>query len=145
VAPRLEGAKATVPAIGLPADSFEGKLCSAASHDHSEGNLENCAGEQLEADMPEPHCRARDLRFATQGRPKPQSAETFTLADCPYDTEPDRDTCPSGKVLKREARRHKIGNNIYRRDEAAEADCKACPRREKCLPHAETRRKPLAV
>jgi len=44
-----------------------------------------------------------------------------------------------------EARRHKVGNNLYRRDEADAADCAACPLREKCLQSAETRCKHLAV
>jgi transposase len=145
VAPMVEGAKATVQAIGLPADYFEGRLFSADSNYHSEGNLKKCAGEKLDAYIPDPHFRARDPRFATQGRHKPHTAETFTLADFTYDKEHDRYTCPSGKVLKLEARRHKIGNNIYRRYEADEVDCAACPLREKCLQHAETRRKHLAV
>jgi transposase len=145
VAPMLEGAKATVHAIGLPADYFEGKLFSADSNYHSEGNLEKCACEKLDAYIPDPHFRARDPRFATQGRHKPPTAEAFTLADFTYDKEHDCYTCPSGKVLKLEARRHKIGNNIYRRYEADEADCHACPLREKCLQRAETRCKHLAV
>jgi hypothetical protein len=81
VAPVLARAKATVEAIGLPADYFEGKLFSADSHDHSEGNLEKWACEKLDAYLPDPHFRARDPRFATQGRHQPPTAETFTLAD----------------------------------------------------------------
>jgi hypothetical protein len=53
--------------------------------------------------------------------------------------------CPNDKFLKLEARRHKIGNNLYRRYEADAADCAACPLREKCLQNAETRCKHLAV
>jgi transposase len=145
VAPMLEGAKAAVQAIGLPADDCEGQLFSADSNYHSEGNLERWAGEKLDASMPDPHCRAREPRLATQGRHKPHTAEPFTLADFTYDKEHDRYTCPAGKVLKLEARRHTIGHNIYRRDEADEADCHACPFREKCLQHAKTRGKHLAV
>jgi hypothetical protein len=98
VAPMVEGAKATMQALGLPADYFEGRLFSADSNYHSEGNLKKCAGEKLDAYIPDPHCRARDPRFATQGRHKPHTTETFTLADFTYDKEHDRDTCPSGKV-----------------------------------------------
>jgi len=36
-------------------------------------------------------------------------------------------------VLKLKARRHQIENNLYRRDEAEEADCRGCPLREQCL------------
>jgi hypothetical protein len=141
----VEGAKATVQASSLPADDFEGRLFRADSNYHSEGHWKKCACETLDAFIPEPHCRARDPRVATQGRHKPHTAEPVTLADFTYDKEHDRYTGPSGKVFKLEARRHKIGNNIYRRYEADEVDGDACPLREKCLQHAETRRKHLAV
>jgi hypothetical protein len=62
-----------------------------------------------------------------------------------YDKEHDYYVCPNDKVLKLEARRHKIGNNLYRRYEADAADCNVCPLREKCLQNTETRRKHLAV
>jgi hypothetical protein len=48
-------------------------------------------------------------------------------------------------LLKLEARQHKIGNRIYRRYEAEEADCRVCPLREKCLQTVETCCKHLAV
>ncbi|HEY7495678.1 MAG TPA: transposase [Candidatus Tectomicrobia bacterium] len=41
--------------------------------------------------------------------------------------------CPNGQCLKLEARRHKIGNHLYRRSAADATDCEACPLREKCL------------
>jgi hypothetical protein len=53
--------------------------------------------------------------------------------------------CPHDKFLKLEARRHKIGNHLYRRYEADPADCAACPLREKCVQNAETRCQHLAV
>lgn len=132
VAPMVEGAQATVQAIGLPAAYFEGKLFSADRQYPSEGNLARWAPEQLEASIPDPQFRARDPRFATQGRHKPQTAEKFTVADCTDDKAHDCYPCPSGKVLKLDARRHKIGNNIDRRYEANEADCNACLFREQC-------------
>jgi transposase len=145
VSPVLDGAKANVKAIGLPEEYFEGKILSADSNYHSEANLTTCAQEKLDAYIPDPHFRQRDPRFATQERHKLPTEEKFTLADFTYDNEQDCYTCPQGKVLKLEARRHKIGNNIYRRYEADEADCSVCPLREKCLQTVETRRKHLAV
>jgi len=141
----LAGAKAHVSAIGLAGDYFEGKILSADSNYHSEENLKTCAQEQLDAYIPDPHFRARDPRFASQDRHKPHTVERFTLGDFAYDTEHDCYRCPTGKVLHLEARRHKIGNNIYRRYEANEADCGACLLREQCLQNAESRRKHLAV
>lgn len=145
VAPMLEGANANAQAAGLPENYFTGKILSADSNYHSEENLKTCAQAQVDAYIPDPHFRARDPRFATQERHKAPPDERFTLRDFTYDEENDCYICPHGKVLKLEARRHKIENNIYRRYEADEADCGACPLREQCLQTAETRRKHLAV
>jgi hypothetical protein len=145
VAPMVEGAKANLQAIGLPEAYLEGAILSADSHDHSEANLQQCAQAKLDAYIPDPHFRQRDPRFATQDRYKLPTTEKFTLADFTYDQEHDCYTCPHGKLLKLEARRDQVGNHIYRRYEAREADCTACPLREKCLQTAETHRKHLAV
>ena len=145
VSPLLAGAKANVKAIGLPEEYFEGRILSADSNYHSEANLTTCAQEKLDAYIPDPHFRQRDPRFATQERHKLPTEEKFTLADFTYNNEQDCSMCPQGKLLTLEARRHKMGNNIYRRYEADEADCSACPLREQCLQTAETRRKHLAV
>jgi exonuclease VII large subunit len=132
VPPMLEGAKANVQAIGLPEEYFAGKILSADSNYHSEENLKACAQTQLDAYIPDPHCRHRDPRFATQGRHHPPTEEKLTGADFTYDQERDCYRCPGGKVLKLKARRHQIGNNLFRRYEAEEADCRGCPLREHC-------------
>jgi transposase len=145
VAPMLEGAKGNGTAIGLAQNYFEGKRFSADSNYHSEANLTTCVQAKLDAYIPDPHFRQRDPRFASQERHKTRPPEQFTLEDFPYDKEHDCYVCPNDKRLKLEARRHKIGNNLYRRYEADAADCAACPLREKCLQNAETRCKHLAI
>jgi len=145
VPPMLEGAKANVQAIGLPEEYFAGKILSADSNYHSEENLKACAQTQLDAYIPDPHCRHRDPRFATQGRHHPPTEEKLTGADFTYDQERDCYRCPGGKVLKLKARRHQIGNNLFRRYEAEEADCRGCPLREHCWQTPEARRKHLAI
>jgi hypothetical protein len=145
VAPMMEGAKANLQAIGLPEAYVEGTLLSADRNDHSEANLQQCAHAQLDAYIPAPHVRQRDPRFASQGRHKLPTEEKCTLADFTDDNAQACYTGPQGNVLKLEARRHQIGNHIYRRYEASEADCTVCPLREKCLQTAETRRQHLAV
>jgi hypothetical protein len=67
------------------------------------------------------------------------------VADFTYDQEHECYRCPGGKVLKLKARRHQIGNNLFRRYEAAEVDCRRCPLRERCLQTPEARRKHLAI
>jgi transposase len=145
VSPMLDGAKDNLKSIGLPEESMEGKLLSAASNYHSEANLQKCSQEKLDAYIPDPHFRQREPRFVTQERQKAQTAEKFTLADFSYDKGHDCYICPNGKLLKLEARRHKIENNIYRRYEADAVDGGACLLREQCLQNTETRRKHLAV
>jgi len=137
VAPMREGAKANGQAIGLPEEYFEGKILSADSNYHSAANLTTCVQEKLDASIPDTHFRQRDPRFATQERHKPHPKEQFTFEDFTDDKEHDDYVCPNDKVLKLEARRHKIGNNLYRRYEADAADCYVCPLREKCLQNPE--------
>jgi transposase len=145
VRPMLEGAKATVQTLGLPEDYFAGKIFSADSNYHSEENLQSCAQAQLDAYIPDPYFRHRDPRFATQARHHPPTEEKFTVADFTYDREHECYRCPGGKVLKLKARRHQIGNNLFRRYEADEAECRRCPLRERCLQTPEARRNHLAI
>jgi transposase len=145
VPPMLAGAKAHVQAIGLGEDYFAGKILSTDSNYHSEENLKACAQEQLDAYIPDPHFRHRDPRFATQARHHLPPDEKFTEADFRYDQEQDCYWCPGGKGLKLRARRHQVENNLYRRYEADEVDCRRCPLREQCLHTPETRRKHLAI
>src|SRR5262245_7732487 len=145
VPPMLEGAKAHAQALGLGAEYFAGKILSADSNYHSEENLKACAQEKLDAYILDPHFRRRDPRFATQGRHHPPTDEKFTAADFTHEREQDCYRCPGGKVLKLKARRHQIGNNLFRRYEADAADCQGCPLREQCLHTPDTRRKHLAI
>jgi hypothetical protein len=102
-------------------------------------------GSQLDAYIPDPPFGHRDPRFATQGRHHPPGDEKFTVADFTYAREHECYRCPGGKVLKLKARCHQIGNNLFRRYEADEADCRSCPLRERCLQTPEARRKHLAI
>jgi hypothetical protein len=67
------------------------------------------------------------------------------VADFTHDREHEGYRCPGGKVLKLKARRQQIGNNLFRRYEADETDCRSCPLRERCLQTPEARRKHLAI
>jgi hypothetical protein len=132
VMPILDGAKANVQTIGLPGMYFEGKILSADSNYQSEANLKTCAQEKPDAYVPDTHFRQQDPCFATQERHKPQADGKFTLENFLYDTAQDCYICPQGNALKLAARRHKIGNHIYRRYEAEEANCSTCPLQEQC-------------
>ncbi|MGH8064655.1 MAG: hypothetical protein ACRERE_05340 [Candidatus Entotheonellia bacterium] len=132
VSPMVDGAKDSLKSIGLPEEYLEGKLLSADSNYPSEAKLQTCAQEKLDAYIPEPYCRQRAPRVATQERHQAPMAEKFTVADVPYDQAHDWYLCPQGKVLKLAARRHTIEHNIYRRYEADAADCGGCLLREPC-------------
>jgi hypothetical protein len=67
------------------------------------------------------------------------------VAEFTYANAQDCYTCPQGRGLTREARRHQLGNPLYRRSEARAADGTAWPLREQCVQTAATRRKHLAV
>jgi hypothetical protein len=143
-APRLAGTKANVKAIKLPGNYFAGKGLSADRNSPSAEKLKTCAQEKLEADIPATHFRHRAPRLATQERHKPPQPETGTVQDFPCDHKHEGYVCPKGQCVKLEARRHTMGNHLYRRYAAAGVDCDACPLRAKCLQNAQTRCKPLA-
>jgi Transposase DDE domain len=144
-APRREGAKANGQAIRRPPESFAGKRCSADSNDQSAAHLQTWVKAQREADMPAPHVRPRAPRFATQARHTPGPQEQCTLEDLTYEPEHECSGCPKGQCFKLEARRHKLGHNLYRSYEADAAAGAACPLRDTCLQHAKPRRKHRAV
>jgi transposase len=143
--PMLDGAKDNLKSIGLPDNYFEGKILTADSNYHSEGNLKKCEEEKIDAYITDMNFRQRDPRFATQDRHNPAREEKFTLEDFSYDKENDCYGCPNNKVLKLRAREHKINNNIFRRYEAKESDCRDCPIKGKCLQTEKTFRKTLSV
>jgi transposase len=145
VRPRLEGAKESTKAIGLGEEYCVGKIVSADSNYHSDENLQTCAQEHLDADIPDNQFRQRDPRFATPEPLAPPADEKCTVADFTYDPEQGGYRCPAGKFLKFKARQHRIKPLLYGRYEAKEADCRGCALREKCVQSSETRRNHLAV
>jgi hypothetical protein len=145
VAPMVEGANAHMRAIGVPEHDVAGTIRRADRHDQSDEHRKPWAHDQLDADLPAPHVRQREPRCPTQERHTRPPAEKWTVADGAYDHAPAGSTCPQGTLLRREARRHKIGNHLYRRDEAEAAECGPCWRREPCVHTAATRRNHLAV
>ncbi|MFQ5674300.1 MAG: IS1182 family transposase [bacterium] len=158
LAPMLEGAKKNMQAIGKGEDYFSGKQLSADCNYHDKENLARCEEERLDAYIPDPQFRKRDVRFAEQDRfrdginprkrPKKDAVarnEKFTLDDFTHDEQNQCYICPHGKVLKRNAHAHRIRNLIYDIYRAREADCAACPFRQKCLSKKTTKRRHLVV
>ena len=157
LAPMLEGAKNNMQTIGKGKDYFAGKQLSADSNYHDKSNLTRCEQEGLDAYIPDPQFRKRDVRFADQDRfkdginprkrvKKPNfNKNMFTLADFTFDAEKQYYICPAGKVLKCNVRAHKIRYIRYDIYRAKEADCSVCALRLNCLSRPQTKRKYLAI
>ncbi len=156
--PMLEGAKNNMQVIGKEKDYFEGKQLSADCNYHNKDNLAICEEEGINAYIPDPQFRKRDVRFAEQDRfkdglnpRKHRKKETvarsdkFTVDDFKYDEKNKSYVCPHEKVLKRNAHAHRIRNFIYDIYRARESDCAACPFRQKCLSNKATKRRHLVV
>ena len=157
LAPLLEGAKKNMQVIGKEEDYFEGKQLSADCNYHNKENLAICEAEGINAYIPDPQFRKRDIRFADQDRfknglnprkrPKKsnRNRNTFTNDDFTWDEKKQFYLCKNGKILKRKARAQQIRNNVYDMYRAKEADCSVCPLRLKCLSTPQTQARYLLI
>ena len=149
--PMLQGAKKNLEAIGKGEDCLEEKQLSADSNYHNKENLYICEAEKIDAYIPDPQFRKRDVRFAEQERfkdginprkpIKKPKRNTFTRDDFVWDEKKQCYICKNGKVLKRKARAQKMRNVIYDMYRAKSGDCAICPLRLQCLstPHTQSR------
>ena len=156
--PMLEGAQKNMQAIGKGEDYFEGTQLSADCNYHNKDNLATCEKKRIDAYIPDPQFRKRDVRFADQGRftdglnPRKRSpkepiskSDKFMIDDFSYDEQTESYICPNNKVLKRNAHATRIRNLIYDIYRAQESDCAACPFRQKCLSKNTTKRRNLLI
>ena len=155
--PMLEGAKKNMQVIGKEKDYFEGKQLSADSNYHNKDNLAICEEERIDAYIPDPQFRKRDVRFAEQKRFKDginprkrvkksnRNQNTFTNDDFTWDENEQCYTCKNGKILKRKARAQRIRNIVYDMYRAKEVDCSACPLRLECLSTPQTQARYLLI
>jgi transposase/IS5 family transposase len=142
VPPMLSGALENLQSLGHEADYFKGKVLTADSNYHTQGNLKECQELGLDAYIPDRKFRNRDPRFATQKR---RQMRRFTLKDFHHDEALDRYICPNGKVLKLRVKRKLDHGHLYRKYYAAEKDCQTCPLRLRCLYGKGAQRKQLSV
>jgi len=157
LAPMLEGAKKNMQAVGKDEDYFAGKQLSADSNYHDKDNLARCKEERIEAYIPDTQFRKRDERFKEQSRFKDginprkrvrkakHNKKIFTMQDFTYDEQNQGYICPNNKVLRCNARAHRIRYNRYDIYRAKASDCAVCPLRLKCLSLPQTKRRYLLV
>ncbi|NIU59015.1 MAG: IS1182 family transposase [Phycisphaerae bacterium] len=143
--PMVDGAKANLEKIGERADYFKGKILTADTNYHNQGNLKKCHDEQIDAYIPDLKFRNRDSRFATRPRNKPKKRKKFVLGDFKYNPAADHYICPNGKILNLDVKKHIRDHNIYRRYMADENDCACCSLTHRCFYRKNTKRRSLDV
>ena len=141
--PMLEGAKEKLEVIGWK-DPMKDREISADTGYYSVKNLEACKEMEVDAYVPDPHFRKRDIRFADAGRHRrsvdkcheryKSKKHWFTVDDFHFDNRIGRLVCPAGEALYRN------GKNFYTKEgyiatsyRAPKRACKGCHLRSKCL------------
>jgi hypothetical protein len=143
--PMVDGAKDNLQKIGKSADYFKGKIFTADTSYHNQGNLKKCHDEQLDAYIPDIKFRKRHPALATGPRSRKKKDEKFVLQDFKYNQAADFYTCPNGKILKLNVKKLIRDRNIYRRYMADEKDCSRCLLKRRCFYNKNTKRRALYV
>jgi transposase len=141
--PMLEGAKEKLEAIGWK-DPLKDREISADTGYYSVKNLEACKEKEVDAYVPDPQFRKRDIRFADAGRHRrsvdkrheryKSKKRWFTVDDFHFDNRTGKLICPAGEALYRN------GKNFQTKDgyiatsyRAPKRACTGCSLRSKCL------------
>jgi hypothetical protein len=149
--PMLDGAKEKLEAIGKE-EPLKDKEVSADTGYYSVTNLESCESHEVDAYVPDPHFRKRDVRFKNADRHRrsvdkrheryKSKKRWFTVDDFYFDNRTGKLMCPAGEALYRN------GNNFQTKDgyiatsyRAPKRACTGCSLRSKCLrsPKGSTR------
>jgi len=143
MAPMLEGAKNKLEAIGID-EPLKEQTVSADTGYYSVINLEACKKEEVDAYVPDPQFRKRDIRFADADRfrrPVDKRKEKykskkrwFSVEDFKYDDEAGKLICPAGHGLYVRSRNY-VNNDGYKGIiyQAPKKSCGDCELSVKCL------------
>jgi len=146
--PMLEGAKNRLEAIGWK-EPLKGKKISADTGYYSVKNLEVCKDLGVDAYVPDPQFRKRDIRFADAGRHRrsvdkrheryKSKKRWFSVEDFKLDDHSGKLICPAGKYLYVKNRNF-ITPNGYKAIayQAPKSACCDCRLRSKCLRNPNT-------
>ncbi len=169
--PMLEGAKETLEAIGWE-EPLKGRQISADTGYYSVRNLEACKEMEVDAYVPDPQFRKRDIRFADAGR-HPQFRKRdvrfadagrhrrsvdkrkeryrskkrwFSVEDFKLDDRTGKLICPAGHGLYVKNRNFVTSDGhkaiAY---QAPKTACRDCRLRSKCLRHPDTESRQVHV
>jgi transposase len=146
--PMLDGAKENLEAIGWKAPLKDRKI-SADTGYYSVKNLEVCKEREVDAYVPDPQFRKRDIRFADAGRHRRSvdkrhkrykskkrwfRADDFHLDDCT-----GKLICPAGQGLYVKNRNFQTADGYKAiAYQAPKTACRACPLRSQCLRNPNT-------
>jgi transposase len=141
--PMLKGAKENLEAVGIK-DPLKDKAVSADTGYFSAKNLKACKEYEVDAYVPDPKFRKRDIRFADAERHRrsvdkrhekyKSKKRWFSVDDFNYDDETGKLICPAGHELYVRSRNY-VNNDGYKGIiyQAPKKVCIACELRAKCL------------
>jgi hypothetical protein len=146
--PMLEGAKEKLEAIGWE-DPLKDREISADTGYYSVKNLEACKEMEVDAYVPDPQFRKRDVRFADAGRyrrsvDKRKERYTsrkrwFSVEDFKLDDRTGKLICPGGHGLYVKNRNFQTADGYKAiAYQAPKTACRECHLRSKCLRNPKT-------
>ena len=148
MAPMLDGARKNLEAIGRK-EPLKGKKVSADTGYYSVSNLEACRDQGVDAYVPDPQFRKRDVRFADAGRYRrsvdkrheryKSKKRWFSVQDFKLDDRSGKLICPAGHGLYVKNRNF-ITTGGWRAVayQAPKKACSGCKLRSKCLRNPKT-------
>jgi transposase len=153
--PMLEGAKETLEAIGWE-EPLKGRQISADTGYYSVRNLEACKEMEVDAYVPDPQFRKRDIHFADAGRHRRSvdkrkeryrsKKRWFSVEDFKLDDRTGKLICPAGHGLYVKNRNFVTSDGhkaiAY---QAPKTACRDCRLRSKCLRHPDTESRQVHV
>jgi transposase len=147
----LDGAEDKLEAIGWE-DPLKDKEVSADTGYYSVKNLEACKEHEVDAYVPDPHFRKRDIRFEDAGRHRrsvdkrheryKSKKRFFSAEDFKLDDSTGKLICPAGKELYVKNRNFQTADGYKAiAYQAPKTACRDCQLRSKCLrkPNTESR------
>jgi transposase len=149
--PMLEGAKDRLETIGKD-EALQGKQISADTGYYSVENLQACESMKVDAYVPDPQFRKRDVRFKEAQRHRrsvdkhhekyKSKKRWFSVEDFKFDDRTGKLICPAGHGLYVRNRNFKTTDGYKAiAYQAPKTACRACQLRSKCLrkPNTESR------
>jgi transposase len=146
--PMLEGAKEKLEAIGWK-KPLKDRQISADTGYYSVKNLEVCKSQEVDAYVPDPQFRKRDVRFADAGRHRrsvdkrheryKSKKQWFSVKDFKLDDRTGKLICPAGHGLYVKNRNFSTADGYKAiAYQAPKTACRDCRLRSKCLRNPKT-------